>query len=137
MPRTRRQHRRTRRTGPSRQRLPRTHLEPGGRLTTVPAPFGHILTTAARGASIVLRDVAIVRIGENAVLRARPGVIARISRPGQNSAAAREVEVSRWLAEQGIPVVRPLAVDQHAVLEGRAVTWWEELPNTVPTRSPT
>ncbi|MGC7102744.1 phosphotransferase family protein [Amycolatopsis lurida] len=55
--------------------------------------------------------------------------MARVGRPGGVGIAEREVRVARWLAESGVPVIRPVAaVEQPVVSANRAVTWWEELP---------
>ncbi|TDQ54415.1 phosphotransferase family protein [Actinorugispora endophytica] len=95
---------------------------------TIPEPYDRILAEAGRRAGVATAGAEVVRIGENAVLRLPGKVVARISRLGQDAAAAREVAVARWLADQGVPAVRALAIDQPAFVCGRAVTWWEELP---------
>ncbi len=95
---------------------------------TLPAPFDRILAAAGRQAALATEGAEAVRIGENAVIRLPGRVVARISRPGQQQAAAREVAVARWLAEEDLPAVRALEVDQPTLVDGRAVTWWHELP---------
>ncbi|MZE80033.1 phosphotransferase [Streptomyces sp. SID5475] len=52
----------------------------------------------------------------------------RIARPGQWAAAVREVSVAQWLADNDVPAVRALPVDQPVEVSGRPVTFWEELP---------
>ena len=96
--------------------------------------------SAGPGITAALRDACAVaglgtagaepvRIGENAIFRLRGGVIARISRPGQQVAARREVEVSRWLSSSGITAVTAIAGIAQPVETGeRSVTFWEELP---------
>jgi aminoglycoside phosphotransferase (APT) family kinase protein len=70
-----------------------------------------------------------MRLGENALFRLPGGVVARISRAGQLAAAAREVAVANWLEHHGVGTVQVLpGVDQPAEVDGRAVTWWRELP---------
>lgn len=70
-----------------------------------------------------------IRIAENAIWRLPGQLVARISRPGGTPTAQRELAVANWLADQGIPAVRPApGVDQPTAVDGRAVTIWEELP---------
>jgi aminoglycoside phosphotransferase (APT) family kinase protein len=59
-----------------------------------------------------------------------PGrVVARVTRDGQLAAATKEVKVSRWLQSLGVPVVEALAdIEQPVAVNGRAVTFWRELP---------
>jgi aminoglycoside phosphotransferase (APT) family kinase protein len=57
------------------------------------------------------------------------GIVVRVTRPGQLSTAAKEVKVSRWLRSLGVPVVEALpGIDQPVSIDGRAVTFWWELP---------
>ncbi|PWV57605.1 phosphotransferase enzyme family protein [Nocardiopsis sp. L17-MgMaSL7] len=69
----------------------------------------------------------LIRMGERAVFRLRDGaVIARVERSVARWAEAdREVRAARWLAEQGLPVSRPLPGEQPLLAEGTAVTLWE------------
>ncbi len=79
----------------------------------------------------------LIRLGENAMWRLPSlGLVARIARDGQQSAAAREVQVASWLAANGIPAVQPaVELEQALEVSGRAVTWWYDLgphrPGTV------
>ncbi|WP_308296109.1 phosphotransferase [Streptomyces sp. ISL-96] len=68
-------------------------------------------------------------MAENQIWRL-PGqrVIVRIGRPGTDAAAAREVRVARWLAQQNIPAVRLVNDEQPVGADGRPVTFWVELP---------
>ncbi|MGW6605413.1 phosphotransferase [Streptomyces sp. NPDC055036] len=52
----------------------------------------------------------------------------RISGAGQDTAAAREVAIARWLASHRVSAVRPLPVEQPVRAGGRPATFWEELP---------
>ncbi|MGH3824969.1 MAG: aminoglycoside phosphotransferase family protein [Pseudonocardiaceae bacterium] len=71
----------------------------------------------------------VIRLAENAIYRLPGGVVARIARTGQSVAAAKEVNVARWLEDSGVPAVRVLRnVDQPVQVGGRAVTFWHELP---------
>lgn len=71
----------------------------------------------------------LLRLSENAIYKLPGGVVVRISRPGQPTAAQREVNVARWLEESGICAVQVISgVAQPVVIDGRAVTFWKELP---------
>lgn len=70
-----------------------------------------------------------IRIGENALWRLPHRIVARIGRPGQSSAAARELAVARWLRACDVPAVQPLDhLREPLEVEGRPVTFWHELP---------
>ena len=71
----------------------------------------------------------LIRIGSNAVywLRQR-SVVARIARrTDQLDDVVREVAVSRWLHEVGVPAVHALDVSQPVVAEGHPVSVWESV----------
>ena len=71
----------------------------------------------------------VVRLGENAIFRLSAGVIVRIARPGQLAAARREVAVARWMEQADIPAVQVTEPDAQPIdVDGRAVTFWQELP---------
>ncbi|MCP9945995.1 aminoglycoside phosphotransferase family protein [Streptomyces somaliensis] len=55
-------------------------------------------------------------------------MIVRVAREGQSAAAAREVRVARWLAQENVPAVRLVDVEQPVEADGRPVTFWVELP---------
>ncbi|MET7782999.1 aminoglycoside phosphotransferase family protein [Streptomyces mirabilis] len=69
-----------------------------------------------------------IRLAENDLWRLPGQVVVRIARRGQSAAAAREVQVTRWLAQNSVPAVRPLDMDQPVTVDGRTATFWEELP---------
>ncbi|MEV6588151.1 aminoglycoside phosphotransferase family protein [Streptomyces acidicola] len=69
-----------------------------------------------------------VRIAENEIWRIPGKVIVRIARTGQWKAAVREVRVAHWLADNEVPAVRALSVEQPVEAAGRPVTFWVELP---------
>jgi aminoglycoside phosphotransferase len=74
-----------------------------------------------------------IRLGENTIFRLPGRVVARISQPGQQFAARREVAVSRWLNRSGVAAVAALPdIDQPVEVDGRSVTFWEELPDHRP-----
>ncbi|HUR07986.1 MAG TPA: phosphotransferase [Nonomuraea sp.] len=88
-----------------------------------------VLDAASRRAGLDPRGAELMRLGENALYRLQGGIIARVSRAGQLPAAAREVAVARWLEANQVPAVQALpGVDQPVEVDGRAVTWWLELP---------
>lgn len=88
-----------------------------------------VLTAAGAKAGVRTEDATLIRDGSNTLFALPGNVIARVGRPGGQAVAEREVRASRWLAANGIPVVRTLpGVDQPTVVGGRAVTWWVRLP---------
>ncbi|MFI5781233.1 phosphotransferase [Nocardia sp. NPDC051570] len=88
-----------------------------------------VLENACAQVGFDATDATPLRVGENAIYRLQDGVIARIARPGQQAAARREVEVARWLEASHVPAVRTIAgIDQPAIVDDRAVTFWHELP---------
>ncbi|MCK9872385.1 aminoglycoside phosphotransferase family protein [Nocardiopsis dassonvillei] len=95
--------------------------------------YEHILDQALTHAGLnrSLATASPIRLGENAII-GFPDLVARIARPGQEKAARREVVVARWLTDHGFPVTTPLDVEQPIVIEGRAVTFWEVLPEHTP-----
>jgi hypothetical protein len=89
-----------------------------------------LLAAACARVGLDATGAAPIRLGENAILRLPSKVVARISRPGQADAAAREVAVARWLGGHGVRAVEPIGVPQPVEIDGRAVTFWHELPRT-------
>jgi hypothetical protein len=70
-----------------------------------------------------------IRLGENAIVRLPGGIVVRVSRPGQQVAAQREVAVSRWLNDSGVPAVEAIRDIRQPVEMGEcSVTFWHELP---------
>lgn len=91
------------------------------------------LHVACRQTGIGVSGAEPVRFSENAIYRLPHGVVARVSRAGGLQTAAKEIQVARWLEGAGVPAVRALAeVDQPVEAEGRAVTFWRELPSHRP-----
>ncbi|MEV1249896.1 aminoglycoside phosphotransferase family protein [Nonomuraea sp. NPDC049750] len=87
------------------------------------------LDMAGRRLGLDPAGAELIRLGENALYRLPGGIVARISRVGQFAAAAREVAVARWLEAHHVPAVQVWPdVDQPIEVDGRAVTWWRELP---------
>ncbi|MCP2256492.1 Phosphotransferase enzyme family protein [Streptoalloteichus tenebrarius] len=73
-------------------------------------------------------EAKLIRVAENALYRLPGRVVARVARPGQQAAAAKEVAVSHWLHGHGVPAVRALEIEQPVLVADRAVTFWHELP---------
>ncbi|MFB7718201.1 phosphotransferase enzyme family protein [Nocardia sp. NPDC056100] len=91
------------------------------------------LLTIVRAAGIAIGldvdDAEPIQVSENAIYRLSGHVVARVSRPGQLVAAQREVAVANWLAASGVPAVQVVPdVGQPVEVDGRAITFWRELP---------
>lgn len=97
--------------------------------TSAIAPARHALEQACAAVGLNSAGAEPVRLAENQIWRL-PGqrVIVRIARAGQAAAARREVRVARWLAENDVPAVRLIDVEQPVEADGRPITFWEELP---------
>jgi Ser/Thr protein kinase RdoA (MazF antagonist) len=97
----------------------------------VPPPLDPVnartaLAEAARAAGLDPSDADLIRLGENAVFRLTAPVIARVARSTERlPEAEREVHVAYWLADVGVPAIRPLDVPQPIQADGRVVTLWE------------
>ena len=88
-----------------------------------------VLRQACEHARLNHAPAELIRDGENVLYRLPGGIVARIARPGQQRAAQKEVQVTRWLTEADVPVVRPLDdVEAPVLVRDRAVTFWRELP---------
>ncbi|MFF2941206.1 aminoglycoside phosphotransferase family protein [Streptomyces niveus] len=97
-------------------------------MTTAATPTQAVLQTACLSVGLDAADAEPIRLAENAIWRLPMGVVVRITQPGQSAAAKREVQVSRWLADQGVPAVRALDLQQPVAANGHPVTFWHELP---------
>ncbi|WP_280336980.1 aminoglycoside phosphotransferase family protein [Nocardia wallacei] len=88
-----------------------------------------ILRSACLAAGVDPADAELLRMSENAIYRLPGGTVVRISRPGQQAAAAREVAVARWLEAAGVDAVQVVpGIEQPVEVEERTVTFWQELP---------
>ncbi|MGW6913422.1 phosphotransferase enzyme family protein [Kitasatospora sp. NPDC054939] len=88
-----------------------------------------LLLKACADAGLSAAGAEPIRIGENALWRLPSRIVARIARPGQAAAAARELAVARWLHDCEVPAVQPLDHLQEPLeVDGRPVTFWHELP---------
>lgn len=86
------------------------------------------LQRAASKARIDTSTIQLIRAGENHLYRLPHRVVGRVARPGEAKSVERETVVARWLNASGINAVRPIDIEQPIVIDGRAVTFWEELP---------
>jgi aminoglycoside phosphotransferase (APT) family kinase protein len=88
-----------------------------------------ILAEACRAVGIDTSRTELIRAGENTLFLLPGKIVARVTRRGQLAAAAKEVQVSRWLTSLGVPVVEAIPdVEQPVAVDGRGVTFWRELP---------
>lgn len=104
---------------------------------TVPGDLAAILETACAQAGLPSAGAEPIRLGENAIFRLPGGIVARIARTGQQAAARREIAVSGWLNAAGIAAVAAWGdLDQPVDVNGRSVTFWDELPPHAPGSLP-
>ncbi|MBL1096184.1 aminoglycoside phosphotransferase family protein [Streptomyces coffeae] len=86
-----------------------------------------VMATACRRVGFNDDGAQLIRLGENALFRlAAHPVVVRIARSTEYLPSAKgEVEVSRWLAREGFPVVRIIDdVEQPLIIDGHPVTFW-------------
>jgi aminoglycoside phosphotransferase (APT) family kinase protein len=87
------------------------------------------LIAACQAVGLSATDAELIRASENMLYRLPGQIVARVTRPGQLDAATKEVRVSRWLRSRDVPVVEALGdIEQPVAIDGRAVTFWRELP---------
>lgn len=102
--------------------------------TSSPGPFTTddaelLLAAAAHKAGVPLPAPRLIRLGENGVFSTGGQLVARVGRsPAAATTAAREVAIGRWLSRTHVPVARPLGIEQPVIVDGHAVTFWEEIP---------
>ncbi|GHE32575.1 aminoglycoside phosphotransferase [Streptosporangium violaceochromogenes] len=88
------------------------------------------LLVACHRAGIDASSVEPIRLSENAIYRLPHGVVARVSRTGQLQTAEKEIRIARWLEDSGVRAVQVIPdLDQPVEADGRAVTFWRELPS--------
>lgn len=96
---------------------------------TKPDDLAAVLEAACAQAGLSTAGAEPIRLGENAIFRLPGGIVVRIARAGQQSVARREIAVSRWLNAAGVSAVAAWEnLDQPVVVNGRSVTFWDELP---------
>lgn len=97
-----------------------------------------VLHAACTAVGIPMDDAEVISLGENAIYRLGNGVVARISCPGQYTAAQREIAVSHWLESTHTPAARVIAgIDQPIEIDSHPVVFWQELPPHSISRPPT
>lgn len=80
-------------------------------------------------------DARLLALGENAVFAAG-GLVVKVGRDAELlERARRELQVAGWLAEAGVPAVRP-AEPKPLLVEGHPVTVWHRLANPVRPAGP-
>jgi aminoglycoside phosphotransferase (APT) family kinase protein len=88
-----------------------------------------VLEAACQHVGLDSSGAELIRSAENTLYRLPGSVVARVTRQGQLEAARKETRVSRWLRSAGMPVVEILpGIAQPVAVNGRAVTFWRELP---------
>ncbi|MFD7119618.1 phosphotransferase enzyme family protein [Streptomyces sp. NPDC059922] len=98
-------------------------------MTNQPHETYAALLTACATAGLDATGAEPIRLAENAIWRLTGGLIARITKPGQQGQATRELRLARWLSTTGLPVVRPYpGLNSPVIADNRPVTFWEELP---------
>ncbi|CAM5322258.1 phosphotransferase enzyme family protein [Streptomyces abikoensis] len=97
-------------------------------MSTVAAQSRGVLRAACRQVGLPDEGAQPIRIAGNAIWRLPDGIVARIGRPDGREIAERELAVSRWLTDNGVRTVRPAIADRPVLVDGRPVTFWDELP---------
>ncbi|MBF6466907.1 phosphotransferase [Nocardia beijingensis] len=86
-----------------------------------------ILRAACVSVGIDARDAEPIEV--QGVYRLHGGIVVRIGGRGQKLATGREVAVAQWLESCGVPAARVVPdIPQPVVIDGRPVTFWQELP---------
>lgn len=129
--------------------------QPGGRAQTCPAPGAGrlrpsdapqrdrsrpVLERACALAGLPAAGAVPLRFGLNAVWRLdRVPVVVRIARDASRmTTARRELRAARWLADAGVPAIRPAsgAPSQPLLADGHPVTFWELAEGPGPPPAP-
>lgn len=93
------------------------------------APARDVLDEAAARVGVSSADAELIRDGSNVLWALGEGVVARIGPSGSLPAARRQLSAARWLRRHDVLTVAPIAdLDQPILVQGRPVTWWEQLP---------
>jgi aminoglycoside phosphotransferase (APT) family kinase protein len=91
------------------------------------------LDKACRISGITLGNAEPLHLGAggNDIWRLPGGIVARVKRPGPERIAALELRAAHWLTAQGIPTVRPHHIPGPFTVDGRPITFWQDLgPHT-------
>ncbi|WP_280508709.1 phosphotransferase enzyme family protein [Nocardia flavorosea] len=98
-----------------------------------PASAAGILEQAAAHAGLDASTATPLRAGAHAIFELDGEIIARIGKPGSAGMARREVRISRWLNDSGIPAVQAVeTLPQPIVVDDQPVTWWQLIPDHRP-----
>ncbi|WP_328404310.1 phosphotransferase enzyme family protein [Nocardia sp. NBC_00403] len=98
------------------------------------ASTDEVLAKAAEVSGVELREAVLVRDGSHAIYRLADDVVARIGQPGSIDHAERELRISQWLNDSGIPTVEAeTSLVQPIVIADRPVTWWRLIPDHRPS----
>lgn len=93
-----------------------------------------VLAKAAEISGVDLRGAELIRDGSHAIYRLADDVVARIGRPGSIDDAQRELRISQWLNDSGIPTVEAeTLLTQPIIITDRPVTWWRLIPDHRPS----
>ncbi|WP_433655342.1 phosphotransferase enzyme family protein [Nocardia sp. CA-128927] len=93
-----------------------------------------VLAKAAEISGVDLRGAEAIRDGSHAIYRLADDVVARIGRLGSIDDARRELRISQWLNDSGIPTVEAeTSLTQPVIVAGRPVTWWRLIPDHRPS----
>ena len=112
----------------------RAPSDPAADLTQVAESAVH---HAAKLCGLDARGARLIRLFATAVYHLPAAdAVARVAAPASGGMVARletSVKVTRWLADTGYPAVEPLPVEQPAITDGCAVTFWRYLPQDGPS----
>src|SRR5699024_459854 len=97
-------------------------------LSTECGPREEVLAAAAHTAGIDSAGATLIRDGSNVLYRLAGNTVTRIGPSGSREVAEREIGVSRWLANVGVPGVHALPdLPQPTMVGDCPVTWWQYL----------
>ncbi|OLT25417.1 hypothetical protein BJF83_22935 [Nocardiopsis sp. CNR-923] len=92
------------------------------------------LRAACEAVDLVAPSPELIRLGENAVWRVRPGLIARVARSADRYPLhERGVRLAQWMHAHQVPATLPVdGLPNPVRADGRVVTWWEEVSQARP-----
>ncbi|WP_063632280.1 phosphotransferase enzyme family protein [Nocardia brasiliensis] len=97
-------------------------------------PADEVLAKAAEVSGVELCGAEVIRDGSHAIYRLADDIVARIGQPGSIDDAVRELRISQWLNNSGIPTVESVPSLPHPiVVADRPVTWWRLIPDHRPS----
>ncbi|WP_036536987.1 phosphotransferase [Nocardia cyriacigeorgica] len=99
-------------------------------MTRASSSATEILERAADVAGLDASTATPLRTGAHTIFELEDGIIARIGSPGRADTARRELRISHWLNDSGVPTVEAEeTLPQPIIVEDRPVTWWRLIPN--------